>query len=312
MPHTLNRREFSLGTLAAAFALAAGSSIILPRIAAAQAVDLTSLGLPELNVTQTATGYEGLEPEIVAGRYLLNVTAGEGVEYAGVEFMSPPAGVSVDELIAGLTSAGGPPEGSPPADAVPGIPLMFYQARFTGGIGGPAGMTHQAIIDFPPGDWLGWTGEPGVDVGPAQLTVTGEMPAELPAVESDITLTMIEFGIHVEGNMTAGDHTIAIRNNGAQPHFVFVSKGPDSMTNEQIGEILMAEMSGEMTPEAMPFNPDTDLMPAFSSMTQSIGTTMWTNATLDAGTYVALCFFPTAGEGLPHAMHGMHTVFQIT
>jgi hypothetical protein len=62
----------------------------------------------------------------------------------------------------------------------------------------------------------------------------------------------------------------------------------------------------------LPFNPDTDLRPVLSTATQSIGTLTWVHAHLDAGTYAALCFFPTAGTGAPHTMMGMHTVFTVS
>jgi hypothetical protein len=50
----------------------------------------------------------------------------------------------------------------------------------------------------------------------------------------------------------------------------------------------------------------------FNTVTQSIGTSVWIGMSLDAGTYAAMCFFPTAGTGEPHAFHGMYTVFQVT
>ena len=54
-----------------------------------------------------------------------------------------------------------------------------------------------------------------------------------------------------------------------------------------------------------------DFQPVLYTPTQSIGTTTWTKARLDAGTYAAVCWFPTAGIGDPHAVHGMHTVFEV-
>ena len=42
------------------------------------------LGLPELDITVTATGYEGIPDQIEAGRYLLTVTATEDTTDLGV------------------------------------------------------------------------------------------------------------------------------------------------------------------------------------------------------------------------------------
>lgn len=53
-------------------------------------------------------------------------------------------------------------------------------------------------------------------------------------------------------------------------------------------------------------------MPVFGTATQSIGTVTWVPVHLDAGTYAAVCFFPTAGTGEPHAFMGMHTVFTVS
>lgn len=33
---------------------------------------------------------------------------------------------------------------------------------------------------------------------------------------------------------------------------------------------------------------------------------------LTTGTYLAACFFPTAGTGVPHALNGMFDVFKVT
>jgi hypothetical protein len=206
-------------------------------------------------------------------------------------------------------------------EALGPLPTVIYQAVFAGGAVRYAeqqGMAWagQAVIDLGPGEWILWSGEPGSPQPPVMVTVTGEMPADVVEPEADIDVTFIDFGINVEGSLTAGEHLMRIENQGAQPHFLVLEKGPDDMTNEQIAQILeifMAMETGEaVSPEALPFDPETDLMPLLDTAVQSIGTVMWVPVSLEAGTWVALCFFPTAGEGLPHAFHGMHTVFTVT
>ena len=89
-------------------------------------------------------------------------------------------------------------------------------------------------------------------------------------------------------------------------------QGPDTLTDEAIAELLAWEMEGRQgQPPDVGFNPDTDLMPALSIPTQSMGTVTWTPASLGEGTYAAFCFFPTAGEDLPHACHGMPRVLTV-
>jgi hypothetical protein len=330
MSTPLTRRSFTAGSLAIILGGGALASFPSLRLVSAQeATDLASLGLPTLDVTVTDTGYEGLPEETTAGRYLVNATIPESMaEGGGVAFMSPPPGMTADEFLSAVGMGGGAPDASPMASPPPesgageeeeveeggeeeNLPLFIYKATFAGGAAGMGGTTAQAVVDLMPGEWIAWADDPSAAQQPVIFTVTGEMPTDLVEPEADVTVTYIDFGISVEGTLTAGDHLMLLQNHGAQPHFLFLAKGPDSMTNEQIAQILDAEMSGTMTPEALPFDPDNDLMPVLFTATQSIGTMQWVPASLEAGTYAALCFFPTAGEGLPHAYHGMHTVFMV-
>ena len=115
-------------------------------------------------------------------------------------------------------------------------------------------------------------------------------------------LTLVDFGITVEGNLVAGEHVLRIENLGAQPHFVDLEKIPAGTTNEELAALLGAIMTGG-TPVAGGLTEE-DFQPASFTPTQSIGTTTWTKASLEAGTYAAVCWFATAGIGDPHAVHG--------
>lgn len=327
----LSRRSLSRGSLAL---LLGGSAIPAIRAAAQEATaatggDFASLGLPALDITVTADGFDGAPSgEIAAGRYLLTATIAPDVEFGSAAFISPPPGMTAEDFLTQAGIGGGMPpadmegspepmaEGSPAAGAEGGeeeemIPLFIYQATFAGGASGPGGSTAQAVIDLPAGEWILWSDDPIAPQIPVTFTVTGDMPADLPTPDASLTFTLIDFQIMVDGDLTAGDHVALIQNHGAQPHFVIVMKGPDSMTNDQISMLLTMEMDGA-TPAALPFDPEKDLMPVAQTATQSIGTDQWVMMPLEAGTYAALCFFPTAGEGLPHAAHGMHTVFTVT
>lgn len=322
MSHTLSRRAFSLGTAGAI--LGGGAVLSLPaiRVAAAQGADLSSLGLPTLDITINADGFEGMPEEIEAGRYLLTVTAADDLEFGGnAAFVSPGPGSTIDDLMMIVGGGGAPsPEASPMTEASPAAeggeemgapPTFVYQAHFAGGGAALSGTTSQAVIDLGPGEWILWGDDPSAAQSPIVFTVTGEMPTDLPEPEADVMVNFIDFGIMVEGTLTAGEHLMRLENLGAQPHFLFLGKGPDTMTNEEITELLAWEMEGMQGEPPVDWNPDTDLVPVTFTATQSIGTVMWTPITLEAGTYGAFCWFPTAGEGLPHAYHGMHTVFTV-
>jgi hypothetical protein len=87
-----------------------------------------------------------------------------------------------------------------------------------------------------------------------------------------------------------------------------MAKVPDGTTNDQLAQLLM--LPDDATPPAGLPNP-ADFEDLVSTDTISIGNSMWTPLTLVSGTYLAVCFFPTAGTGEPHAMKGMHTVFTV-
>ncbi|MGI8485506.1 MAG: hypothetical protein ACR2OU_14735 [Thermomicrobiales bacterium] len=113
----------------------------------------------------------------------------------------------------------------------------------------------------------------------------------------------------MEGKLTAGKHVIKIQHHGAQPHFLEIDKGPDSMTREEVAMALMSPPDATPTAGGLSENA---LSPVFFSPTQSIGTDTWHHIDLTDGTFLAACYFPTAGTGVPHAMNGMIDVFKVT
>ncbi|MFN8593869.1 MAG: hypothetical protein U0031_20605 [Thermomicrobiales bacterium] len=307
------------GTVVLALVVAARTG----RLAWAQAAtDFSGLGYPELAITVTDTGFDGVPTTTAAGRYLLTVTNARSAsaENAGaVGFVSPtPAGKSAADFIqyiASLAAPTGSPAATPMAEGDAGgdameqqLPLWVYQLRFAGGVYAASG-TAQAVIDLTPGEYVVWGDDPSVPLTPVALTVTGEFPTDVQDPTTDITATLLDFAIKIEGNLTAGKHLMKVQHQGAQPHFLDIEQGPDTMTNEQVQAALMGEMSG--TPVAGGLS-EGDLRGVFYSPTQSIGTVTFQQIDVSDGTFLAACFFPTAGTGVPHAMNGMTEVFSVT
>lgn len=322
---TMNRRWFTLAATAGTLAGLPSIRMLAAREAPATGDDLSSLGLPELVITVHADRFDGLpDGELAAGRYLLTATVAEGIEYGEASLMAPPPGMSAEEFITALATPDGPPPGDAPEGAQgdgeeggpPGmmVPLFFYQARFAGGAGAPGGSTAQVVLDLSPGEWILGGVDDAAGQVPVTFTVAGEMPPDAPEPDAGIAIRMIDFAISVDGALTAGDHHAHVQNHGAQPHFVVILKGPDSMTNDDIATLVqaMVAVQGGGTPPELPFDPEKELLPVWQTSLQSIGTSQWKPLSLETGTYAALCFFPTAGDGLPHAAHGMHTVFTVT
>jgi len=309
----VTRRQFALGSAAGAALLAFPSARSL--VAAQSATGFSSMGYPELTVTVTETGFEGIPQETAAGRYLLKATGKtkEG-EQGAVAFLSGASlGMSGTDLLDAIAATAPPPSGSPAAEGDNGeqdqpLPLFVYQLKFAGGTEVFSGITSEAIIDLTPGEWVAWGDDPTAPQTPAILKVTGEFPTDVQDPEADITATLIDFEIQLEGDLTAGTHTLKVQHHGAQPHFLDIEQGPDGMTKDQVMTAFMSDPSATPEAGALSFG---DIKPTFYSPTQSIATVTWHQIDLKAGTYLAACFFATAGTGVPHAFNGMVEVFDI-
>lgn len=312
-----------ISTVGACVLLAFGLAPAEARQDATPMSGLADLGLPELNITVTTTNYEGIPESLEAGRYLVSVTAGEGAEEGGGVGFVQPVGMTPEEFLSGLMAPDDisgveatpelsmdatPSEGGEEFGGAP--PPEYYQSVFAGGTYAPPGETRQIVLDLTPGEWIAWGDDPEAAQEAVIFEVTGEMPAELPEPESSATITMAEYSFTVtEGELIAGEQLIKIENVGAQPHFVIMAKGPVDMTQEDIGAILEADMTG--TPAAVGIDPDTDLVDLFFTGTQSRGTATWVPVNVEPGTYVLVCFFPDMGDGLPHAYKGMYSIVEV-
>jgi len=315
--------------LTALLSLSFGMLPVLAAQDATPASGLAEAGLPQLEVTVTATGYEGIPDEVETGRYLVSLTVGEDVgEFGGgVAFVQPPSGVTANDF---LSEVLGPPDesgvgavaGTPveeveasPADGAGAIPEVIYEATYAGGIYAETGQTAQVVLDLAPGEWIAWADDPEAPQIPAIFEATGEMPADLPEPASNATISMGEYIIAVtEGELTAGQQVIRIDNIGSQPHFIGWFLGPEGMTEEQIQVVLDEEMEAEMTgtpPVYSDLNPEEDLMPVTFTATQSGGTSMWVTVNLEAGSHGLACFFPDIADAVPHAYKGMYVVIDV-
>ena len=288
---------------------------------------LAEAGLPELEVSVTEAGYEGIPDEVAAGRYLVTVTVDEELaEFGGgIAFVQAPSDMTSEEFITAYMSppdesgvgeaAATPISGGAATPQAGGLPDFLFSAHYAGGaysFAGPA----QVVIDLTPGEWIGWADNPDAPQKPVFFRVTGEMPTDLVEPSSDATITMAEYVIEVsEGELTSGQQVVRIDNVGAQPHFIGWFQGPDDMTQEQIEVLLDEEMQGEMTGTPVAYsglNPDEDFVPITFTATQSPNTSIWITVDLEAGTHGLACFFPDLGDGRPHAYHGMFNVVEVT
>lgn len=289
------------------------------------------MGLPELAITATAAAFEGVPAETAAGRYVVSLTAAPDVEFgAAVEFLMLPAGMAFGDftaLLAGFTegemaAVEATPASEPMASPVtgggePGIPAWYYQTYIAGGPAADAGFTAQAILDLRPGTYAVWPGDPFAPQAPVEMTVTGDAAATPGAAAepaASATITMFEHGFSIEGQLTPGQQVVKVANVGAQPHFALLLSPTGSVTKEQVGALLEAEMTGTPTAAAAAAigvsNPDEWGFGAYAG-TLSTGAAEWIPVDLVPGTYVLLCFVPDIEAGVPHAYLGMYDVVTV-
>lgn len=271
-----------------------------PAAAAEVPAAWADLGLPEINLT-IGEAIEGMPESIEAGRYLLTVSGQPGPEdYAiGASFLQLPEGLAFEDAMAQAAEA-------------EDVPPFFYESVFAGGAAAmaAAGATSaSAVVDLAAGAGQWIVLDPSFSRAPLPFAVTGEMPADLAEPESNATIGMGEMYIELnEGSLVAGENLIKLVNEGVQPHFVEVMGVPDGTTNENVAGAIEAMMGA--TPSAEPFDIDA-AMPAAYLPEQSTGVTAWHAVTLDAGTYVVICWITDPETGMPHAMLGMHNVFVV-
>ncbi len=255
-------------------------------------LNLQPTGLEEINLTIEDDGVNGMPETIEAGRYLVKITGPEPGEMgaAGVAFAQLPEGLSAQDAYDSVVE--NPNE----------MPSWYLDTHFGGGATITHGTESWAVLDLTPGDWIVTTLY-GSTLG-FEFEVTGELPADMPAVEANVTLDLHEMVIRVaEGEFVAGENVVTVTNSGAQIHFVDIGTLPDGTTREQVEALLDSFMTG--TPPATDGLQEDDLMPVAYLPDISGGVSQTLPLTLEPGTYFLSCWVPDPESGMPHAMMGM-------
>jgi plastocyanin len=129
----------------------------------------------------------------------------------------------------------------------------------------------------------------------AQLEVTGTSTGgSLPAGDAEVTLQ--DFAYVGLTTLTPGEHTVAVTNDGPQPHEATLVKLNEGTTAEQVVQFF--------TSSDPPSGP-----PPWTSAGGIAAIATGTSATMDvsveAGEYAFICFVPDPASGRPHAALGM-------
>lgn len=240
---------------------------------------------------------------VEAGRYLV-IVHGEPTEddwALGPSFVQFPEGVTLDDVMAiDPSTLEGPPDWFDES-VVPGGPVVLAATGET---------TAYGVIDLKPGpgEWV--VAGTALSQPPVEFTVTGELPADLPEPEANVTLTIGEMVINVsDGAFVVGQNVVKVENIGAQPHFVELSKVPDGTTEANIEALIMTFMGG--TPEAEPVAEEAFIYTGYSGE-QSGQTVQWVTMMIqEPGTHAAACWIPDPETMMPHAAMGMYEIIEV-
>lgn len=325
--HHPRLRSFALMVALAAL-LGGGLVPVLAQDAApasARGNPFADLALPEIAVTITETAFEGVPAELAAGRYVLTVTnaleAGAGPlgpASSGVNFLRFTEELTAEAFEAFIAQVAAPDATPQAADvaATPAAadegalapPPWLYEVALPGGPYALPGETASAVIDLTVGEWVLWSEFPGSPQAPVQVTVTGDAPADVPAVNADIQIKLVEYAFVVPTPLSAGSQVIEIANVGQEPHFFTMVRVPEGTAADDALAAVIDRYGG---PAAAGGLRAEDLPIAFVHGTQSAGVTAWYAADLAPGAYVAFCFVPDPVNGIPHVMLGMTQIVEV-
>jgi hypothetical protein len=250
---------------------------------------------PEVAVTVTDSDIQLASDQIPAGYIRLTVT-NTGKEETGVGLAALPEGQSLDQL------AQSTPE--------PGnfIPPFFYSTTLAGGPSSvQPGETASQVVHVDAGQWIVYAEG---NQQPVPVTVAETADSVTTAPVADTTITEMDFSFGGVDQIAAGPQVLAVTNEGKQPHMFDFFQVPDGTTMEQVQALLATPDNA--TPAAGGLQEaDITLVPGGQVILQSNGTTTWMDVDVQAGTYVLVCFVVDPATGMPHAMEGMVSLFQV-
>lgn len=125
------------------------------------------------------------------------------------------------------------------------------------------------------------------------LTVTPTASPATTAPVADATMTLRDYGFAMTRPLTAGVHTIKVRNTAAQPHEVEIIKLAPGKTSQDVLSWMQkpqGPLPGSGIGGVAPTGP---------------GAPVYFTANFTPGNYMLICFVPDAKDGKPHFMHGM-------
>jgi hypothetical protein len=174
-------------------------------------------------------------------------------------------------------------------------------AHVMGGPNAPfAGGTSETTMNLEPGNYAVLCFVPSADGVPhiakgmmrALTVVPSDAPAS-PLPEADLAVTMTDYDWTMSAPISAGEQSIRIENNAAQPHELWFAKLTPGTTAEQL-------MAWFEKPEGPPPFTESGGIGALEA-----GQVQLMKHDFTPGDYALICWIDDATDGRPHFMHGM-------
>lgn len=305
-------RRSVLRALAATTVLAASFALPLGRAQAQENVDpsfsnvkLPTLGLSELNLTQTDQGLEGVPASVPAGLHLVNYTA-EGVT-GYLLFAQQPEGLTEEEAITQARDAG--------SNDIQGEGWVYGGGTYAG-----AGTTVQVVVDLTPGEWSvvnshmvpegSWETDEIYGIVPLSVTEADAATASpVPGVTADVHVDMPGMAFVMDTDtVAAGPRLWEFASSGDQAHHVVIMRTPYLIGGEEIDQMVSSFMSA--TPPAGDAWFTQSVWVGYTALI-SPGYRAINEFDFEPGSYVLLCFIADTETGMPHLMMGMWAPFTV-
>lgn len=285
--------------LAAATALPASAQRSIDISFSSEKID--SYGFPELPVTFNGTEFE-VPGEVEAGYHVVVLTPSADTAVY-VDFMQPPAGLTVEEMTeTALTAAA--------------MDVVEPGWTFGGGSYALQNTPTRFLVRLDPGAWqiaASWQldedgAEETMTLSPLSVTDYGVSTAGEMDPEPDVVMEMndVAFG-GLDVSVPAGPTLYEVRNVGEQPRQMVLFRTDRALTSDDFATWFAAMESASATPAPPTFEMT---WVGYAALT-SPGYSTWIELDLEPGTYTATSWVIDAETGAPALLLGMVQSFEV-
>ena len=243
-------------------------------------------------MTVTATDYRFDAPATAPAGAVTIHLINQGKELHQVQLIKLEDGKTAADMAKALQTPGPPPSWIKFVGGPNGV--VTGQEAYATSVLAPGNYAFLCFIPSPDGVMHAAKGM----VRPFEVTAASGALTEAPA--ADVTITLTDYAFDSSQPLTAGRHTILVKNAGPQPHEIVLLKLAPGKKTEDFGKWAETGMKGP--PPAQPIGGVAYL---------DKGSEGSFTADLTAGDYGFICFLPDAKDGKPHLAHGMTIEFDV-